>query len=283
MIDTTAMMRSVTARLDTATLEETLAIAALQVRTDRKYIVPPSTLPQMAFELDGSLQVLQIGTERCFAYESVYFDTPDLESYRTAAQGRPSRFKIRTRTYVDSGDCLVELKTKGPRHTTVKERIPHALDARRTLDEVALAFIGERVPLHDGGRTLIPTLTTRYRRATFLNREAGTRMTVDSEVACSDERGGVLTLDDHLVIETKSSGPPTEMDHLLWRLGHRPTSLSKYCVAMAGLDDSLPANRWLRPLRRYFGLRLPAVAFPPGEATRTGAPAVRAPVSAPGR
>lgn len=42
------------------------------------------------------------------------------------------------------------------------------------------------------------------------------------------------------------------MDRLLWRQGIRPARISKYCVGLAALDPTLPANRWNRTLRRYF-------------------------------
>ena len=65
--------------------------------------------------------------------------------------------------------------------------------------------------------------------------------------------GRELALRDRLLIETKSAGAAVTADRLLWSLGHRPESMSKYCIGMAGLDPTLPANRWNRPLRRHFG------------------------------
>jgi hypothetical protein len=46
--------------------------------------------------------VLEIDGARSFAYDSTYFDTPDLDAYLLAATRRRRRFKVRTRTYVDS-------------------------------------------------------------------------------------------------------------------------------------------------------------------------------------
>lgn len=41
--------------------------------------------------LAGDAAVLEIGVRRLFRYESVYFDTPDLESYLAAARRRRRR------------------------------------------------------------------------------------------------------------------------------------------------------------------------------------------------
>ncbi|MGH9225260.1 MAG: hypothetical protein ACRD2W_16090 [Acidimicrobiales bacterium] len=79
-----------------------------------------------------------------------------------------------------------------------------------------------------------------------------TRFTCDSGLVCAREDGTPVALPGELLLETKSSGPPTAPDRFLWAAGHRPTSVSKYCLALAALDPTLPANKWDRILRRYF-------------------------------
>ena len=66
---------------------------------DRKYFVPADVFGRMIAELAGELRVLDIEGKRTFGYESVYFDTPDLSTYRAHVQRRRLRFKARTRTY----------------------------------------------------------------------------------------------------------------------------------------------------------------------------------------
>ncbi len=44
------------------------------------------------------------------------------------------------------------------------------------------------------------------------------------------------------------------IDTLLRRMGVRPVSVSKYCLAVAALRD-LPANRWHPILHRYLAHR----------------------------
>jgi hypothetical protein len=55
------------------------------------------------------------------------------------------------------------------------------------------------------------------------------------------------------LVETKSTGAPTVADRLLWSAGERPVTISKFGVGMAALNPHLPANKWNRTLRRYFG------------------------------
>ena len=106
-------------------LEDLNAKAAMQTRVDRKYIVDGLYAAAVLSNLPAEASVLEIEGERDFAYDSVYFDTENLDSYRLAATGRRNRYKIRTRSYLDTGDTFLEVKTEGARALTVKERIPY--------------------------------------------------------------------------------------------------------------------------------------------------------------
>lgn len=77
------------------------AEAALQTRVDRKYVVPEAQAQELLATFTADVRVLEMDRCRCFAYDSVYFDTAGLDSYLLAARGRRRRYKVRTRTYVD--------------------------------------------------------------------------------------------------------------------------------------------------------------------------------------
>ena len=77
--------------------------SALQARIDHTYLVPLERFAELAARLPDTYAVLEIEQLRGLAYESVYFDTPDLLTYRQHLQGRRRRYKVRTRAYLDSG------------------------------------------------------------------------------------------------------------------------------------------------------------------------------------
>ena len=82
--------------------------------------------------------------ERSLRYASQYFDTPRLDSYFGAVHGRRRRFKVRARSYLDSGGAFLEVKTRGARSATVKERVPVSLDATAdALDDDAVSYATE--------------------------------------------------------------------------------------------------------------------------------------------
>ncbi|MEJ5945673.1 polyphosphate polymerase domain-containing protein [Pseudokineococcus basanitobsidens] len=234
-------------------LDELVAAASLQTRTDRKYLLDPRASERLLGAMEDRAVVLDTGGRRAFGYESVYVDTPDLLAYRAAAHGRRRRFKVRTRTYLDTGECVLEVKTQGGRGETVKERRPHPLADRDALPPDAERFVRTRVGPLLGDAPLRPVLTTTYARSTLLDREAGARLTCDVGLVCTGPDGDAVVLDDHVLVETKSAGAPGAADRWLWSAGVRPVTISKYCVGLACLRPELPANRWHRTLRRYFG------------------------------
>jgi len=253
-----------TDRFEAVTLDELVADAALLTRVDRKYVVPAPSAAALLAWLDAGTRVLEIDGARDFAYESVYFDTPDLLSFRMAAQPRRRRFKLRTRSYLDTGSAYLEIKTRGARGTTVKERTEYDPGAAGLLtddarDDVADAFDAIGV---DGARAgeLGATLTTRYRRMTLLAPDGVGRATIDTHLRWDEPGGGGFGLADVVIVETKSAAAASGVDRLLWRAGHRPATVSKYATGLAALHAELPRNRWNRVLRGPFTARTPLPA-----------------------
>jgi hypothetical protein len=253
MTTAVAALDAVTSRLVPATLTETVAIAELQTRFDRKYVLDACEFHQLQVDLHDRMEVLEIEGLRCFRYESVYFDTAQLSSYHDAARERRRRFKVRTRAYLDSGRCALEVKTTSGRGETAKDRIDHPFDQRDRLTDEARRFVATRAPAVGNATCLVPALTTRYRRATLVDRRAGARVTCDAGLTCTAPDGTTVVLDAFVLVETKSTGAPTLADRLLWAAGKRPVTISKYGAGMAAIDPRLPANKWNRTLRRYFG------------------------------
>ncbi|MEH1130810.1 polyphosphate polymerase domain-containing protein [Micromonospora sp. CPCC 206061] len=230
-------------------LAELIERAALQTRMDRKYVLPVGEVATLAPRLDPDTQVLEIDGARSFRYRSVYFDTPDLTSFRLTAHRRRHRFKIRTRSYLDSATCWLEVKTEGARGGTVKSRIPYRLDDHATVTPGQL-FV-ETVLGHRAAPSFAPVLVTRYRRTTLYLPSSASRVTIDVELAW--EHGDAhLCLPEIAVVETKTGCAASHVDRLLWARGHRPASISKYATGLAALRPDLPAVPWRRTLRRYF-------------------------------
>lgn len=255
--------RDVADELAPAGLEEIQANASLMTRTDRKYVVPAEAMSDLVAAialLDANPRVLEIDGRRRHRYSSTYLDTPDLEGYWRAARQRRHRFKVRSRHYVDHDASFTEVKTRGPRGSTVKTRVPRGVgreavspdvlpdqDARFVRSELADAGLA-----HVDVDSLVPTLRTDYTRTTLWLPGSGARVTIDVDLVWSLPWSGIVARVPGLaVVETKTSRAGTGIDRPLWARGHRPVRLSKYGAGLALLVPGLPAHRWHRVLTRH--------------------------------
>ncbi|BDH78174.1 VTC domain-containing protein [Actinomyces naeslundii] len=188
MTRTTAMPLS-TKHLTTTTLAELNSAAGLLTRVDRKYLVPLTCAQNLVDGLAPHARVLAIDERRRFSYTSTYFDTPGLEAFMLAARKRRRRFKVRTRTYLDSGLCFLEVKTCGARGSTVKRRMGYYADDASRLTGPGRAFVAAclagagvtgSAAAREVAAALRPVLTTTYERTTLHLPRAEARATIDT-------------------------------------------------------------------------------------------------------
>ena len=272
-----------TKHLTTTTLAELNSAAGLLTRVDRKYLVPLKSAQDLVDGLAPHAQVLAIDERRRFSYASTYFDTPELDAFMLTARKRRRRFKVRTRTYLDSGLCFLEVKTCGARGTTVKRRMGYHADDASRLTGPGRAFVTAclastgvtgSAAAHEVAAVLRPVLATTYQRTTLHLPRAEARATIDTaltwrrltpgvreravagapqalrpaHLTAAIDGGEPVAVAGLAVVETKNPATPSPADRALWDAGHRPARISKYATGMALLHPELPANRWYRTL-----------------------------------
>jgi hypothetical protein len=224
------------------------ARAQLLVRRDRKYLLPQaSDVDELVAALPQTTHTLEIGGSRVFEYRTVYFDTPDMLSYHLTASRHRRRFKVRTRGYA-SGETWLEVKTRGVRGITIKDRIGRldtAADASKLWDTAA-RLLAERGIAAPPLESLTEMLEVQYSRSTLLL--DGGRATIDTDIRWG-RPGELQPAGSFIVVETKTPGTRTPLDRELWLQGRRPLAFSKFGVGMASTYD-LAGNRWHRLMTR---------------------------------
>ena len=244
-----------TTGLDPISLEELNNRAELLTRTDRKYIIDAEQAQRLLPELSADCQVLEINGKHGSDYSSVYFDDPHRASYLSAAHKRRRRFKIRTRSYLDSNLCFLEVKIEGAREQTVKERIEQPFADRFTLTTQGQDYIGQ-ILAHGSGELpvlldqLHPVLESSYRRTTLFHADSSSRVTVDERLAWSCPATSRTLNCAQIVLETKAALNAGPVDKMLWRAGIRPARISKFATGLSLLNPQLPANRWHHTVSR---------------------------------
>lgn len=263
---------ALTARFTPISLAELERRAALQTRTDNKYILDLETFARVGHELVRDYLALEIDGRRVSVYDTVYFDTPSLLSFSQHRQGRRRRFKCRTRLYGNGGPCFFEVKLKNGRDETVKRRTPIALSDHGLFTERMRAFLDGELQRAYGcpaPARLHPTVRSLYARLTLVGGESVERVTCDLALGFSAggadrkhiRRGRVL-------LETKSEHGNGQADRVLRRLGERPVGpCSKYCVGVALARPELACNAFRRILRRHFDLPRHELPLRPRAAT----------------
>ncbi|TDB96740.1 polyphosphate polymerase domain-containing protein [Actinomadura sp. 7K534] len=258
--DGASTLTRLTRTLPPISLAQVLERAELQTRVDRKYLVPAAVCEAMLPRLGDEYAALEIRGLRRFRYSSTYFDTPDLLTFRQHLQGRRRRYKIRTRAYLDSGECTFEVKLAGARDVTDKRRMPYDIARREELDSTARDFL-EAVLLTayrmNAPDVVVPAATTAYLRSTLVQRSAPGRVTLDAALTCTKEDAVVAADPGMVLIESKSERADAPVDRILRDQGVRPVKISKYCVAVALLHPWMPANPWHPAMRAFFDGRGP--------------------------
>jgi len=245
------------------TLEELNERAALLDREENKYLLRADRFAPVLSQLRDTFDVLAIDGRTAFGYETTYYDTAALTTYRQHAQGKRLRYKIRSRRYLDSDLCFFEVKLKGQRGRTVKERLPYSERRHGLVDPDARRFVDRCLRLRYGDAptgALAASLTMRYRRLTLVSRERPERVTIDFDLRfATPGTGPVAAPTDLLIIEVKTDNGHGITDRLLTGAGIRPAACSKYCVGLNLVRGDLPYNAFKQPLTRHFNWLAPAI------------------------
>lgn len=232
---------------------EEMAGVKLMNRIDTKYLTNETALARVLSDAAcAGYRVLETDGCRISPYDSVYFDTAELKMFQDHHNRRLRRQKVRTRSYVNSGDAFLEIKRKNNKGRTKKKRtpIPPAELSDFRADASAAAFLAAH---SDYSADLIsPVLETVFRRITLVNPDMTERLTIDTCLGFKNLRTAMeASLRDAVIIELKQDGrcfSPIKgilLDHRV-----KPLRLSKYCVAVTLTDPAARSGRFKVKIRK---------------------------------
>lgn len=246
-------------------LEQVIERARLLHRRDNKYVLDAAQLQRFLAWSQSRFQVLEIGGLRQFGYSSHYLDTPQLQCFRDHNQGKRRRIKVRFRHYEDHERYFFEVKHKGLRNLTHKERIiaspaemaDPALAPRLQayLQQVLHHAYGPDWPAA-AGADWQHSLQVSYRRSTLLAFDRAERITLDQDIRFTSTDGRTAGLGEgRWLIEVKSRTGNCLADRWLLHQGIRATpACSKYGMGVGLLLRPHHNNRFRPVLRRHFGV-----------------------------
>jgi hypothetical protein len=223
-------------------------------RLDNKYIAKFDVVNQALSEWLDLYDVLQIDGRRVFTYETCYFDDQKLSSYYDHHRGRRQRLKVRTRNYLDSQQCFLEIKLKDIRGVTIKKRLAYTPDLHGNITPQGMQFVSDvqhekynKQILTD----LTPSLHMSYQRMTLVAKEGSERLTLDTNLVFYKDGNCYPLPPDLFIVETKSANANGKADAILRRLHQHPSNkCSKYCLGLCVTGQVDKRNKFLPSLRR---------------------------------
>lgn len=213
----------------------------LMDRKDTKFLIPENTLPLLLNNIKFNYRVLKLNDVINNEYESQYFDTKNLTFYKQHHSGKLNRFKIRSRTYVNSKLSFLEVKFKSNRNRTIKSRIKQQNNTNN-LNLEALSFIknsGFSKP-----EELSPSALVKYNRVTLVENHFQERVTIDTNLLFKNN-DITKPLEKLAIIEIKQNSKTNSPAlNELKKQGFKPLSISKYCLAVLKLYPNVIRNNF---------------------------------------
>lgn len=232
-------LEEATEAFETISLDE-LGSAALMDRVDRKFLVPTELLPDLLSACSGLYRLLSVGGRRMSRYSTRYYDTPDLALYQAHHAGRAPRFKVRVRTYLDSGLRFLEVKRRNNKGRTMKVRVPLSSSADPMAQLTREGYFG----LQELPRDLGEEVVVEYTRLTLVHKTAPERITLDLMLTFKHD-GLIRAYPEVAIAEVKQdrSGHSYFVD-IMRELKVREGTVSKYCMGVVSLEPKAKKNHF---------------------------------------
>jgi hypothetical protein len=224
----------------------------LMNRVDTKFVLNKNRLADLLQKAQAIYSVLEIDNQRITPYSSLYFDTPDLLMYTMHHNGKRNRYKVRMRVYENSQQTFLEVKHKNNKGRTNKKRVEINYNQfeNREFCEVNFPFLKQYMPYNP--EMLRPTLQNYFRRITLVDKNKTERITIDIGLKFRNiENDSVVEMDELVIIEIKQDGAcKSEFRSILEQSRIFPSSLSKYCLGIVHVNQSVKSNFLKYKIRR---------------------------------
>ncbi len=222
----------------------------LMNRVDTKYVVPREVLASILKKAEKAYFVQETNGERMTTYDTLYYDTVDLDMYLRHHDRQLVRQKIRVRQYVESRLYFLEIKRKNNKGRTKKKRISlQTPSIEKPSDEIRDFIASKSRYSYD---EISPKLRTTFRRITLVNKAKTERLTIDSDLLFQNLVTGLnKTYPNLVIIELKrNSNVPSPMLGIMIEERVHPFKISKYCIGTALTNPHVKTNRFKYKIRK---------------------------------
>jgi hypothetical protein len=214
-------------------------------RMDTKYMFNLEKMEHLLAQISSEYKILTIDGERFSHYETRYFDTPGMEMYLQHHNGKLNRYKVRFRSYVDSGLSFFEIKLKTNKGRTIKDRIKkdiHDFSIDSTSELMLKRFTDYNSSM------LSEAIQINYNRITLVRNNMSERLTIDFGLTFIF-KNKKKSLPDLVIAEVKQDSAAKSPFNSLMQANYIPPhSLSKYCLGIAFMNTNVKSNNFKHKL-----------------------------------
>lgn len=209
-------------------------------RTDTKYTFRADHLISVLESVKDHYYVLEAAGTRITDYESLYFDTKDLDLYIRHHNDRLNRYKVRYRRYINSGLSFFEVKFKNNKNRTIKSRVKRK--------EIEQEISGSAKDLLESkswikADSLLPALWVYYSRITLVSKNLDERLTIDLGLSFSNNITE-KNFNELVIAELKQDKFNRNSKFAKEMINHRipERSMSKYCFGITQVVPGVKQN-----------------------------------------
>jgi hypothetical protein len=228
---------------------------SLMNRFDFKFLLTTNEATYLLNNLDDKYNVISNNDQLVRQYETRYFDTSQRDAFHLHHKGKLPRYKIRTRSYLDTKDQFVEIKYKNNKDKTEKFRIESSISDNLFKQSNVISFFNEHNinNLDD----LEEALLVKYNRISLKHKELNERVTLDFDILFSNNQINTL-LGDVVIVEIKQETKfKSPVMALLKSIHKRTISMSKYCYGLLTTEPSIKGNNFNPFLKNLHKINIP--------------------------
>lgn len=214
----------------------------LLTRKDTKYMLNTKSISQLLDLVKEDYYIMEINGHRHMQYKTLYYDTLDYQLYTLHHNGKLNRYKVRSRSYVDTKASFLEVKFKDNKSNTVKTR--YSIDQiNEVLDDEANDFVEENTIIDPS--TLVPAMWVNYKRLTLVSKNFDERATIDTDLVFTFD-GKEKAMEGLVIAELKQDKftKDSKISAILRDMKIENSGMSKYCLGVAQLVDSVKTNNF---------------------------------------
>ncbi|MBX3044421.1 MAG: polyphosphate polymerase domain-containing protein [Candidatus Kapabacteria bacterium] len=211
-------------------------------RYDTKFICNKSELKNLLKTLSTDFNILDIAGNRIFTYSNLYYDTANLDFFKSHINGNLGRYKLRRRNYKLTGDVFIEVKYKNNKGETNKHRFKSpSLKTNISNFEDEIKTLVKK-PLNK----LKPQVHVDYKRITLLKPGIFEKVTIDFDLSFQITDGSSIRLPNLIIVEhkSKSTTENREFYSLIKRPDFKKMSLSKYVLGLMLAKPDIKYNSY---------------------------------------